>query len=72
MLLKAAGTKKTAVGVVTLLRLSIEEATRGMPEEIQRALTVRIPKFVDALVIDRSVRIEAKEFFRKDPEHALL
>ncbi len=64
-ILKSAGQQKTAMGVVLLLRIAINEYAGGAPL-IEASMLVRMPEFIDALVIDKGVIKEAKDYFEKE------
>ena len=63
-ILESAGQQKTAMGVVDLLRIAICECAGAGPL-VEASILVWMPKFIDALVIDKGVAEEAKEYFER-------
>lgn len=61
-ILNSAGQSKTAMSVVILLQVAISQYAGGVPL-IETCLLVRMHEFIDALVIDKGVAEEAKEYF---------
>lgn len=64
-ILKSAGHQKTAMSVVLLLRIAINECAGGVPL-IEASMLIRMPEFIDALVLDKEVSEEAKDYFGKE------
>lgn len=62
LLLKHAGEKLVAQGVVMLLALSIHDYTEGMPPMMSGLMYMRADDYVDALVDDTEVADAAKSF----------
>ncbi len=63
-ILESAGQQKTAMGVVDLLRIAICECA-GTGPLVEASILVWMPKLIDALVIDKGVAEEAKEYFER-------
>ena len=64
-ILESAGQQKTAMSVVLLLRIAINDCAGGVPL-IEAAMLVRMPEFIDALVVDKGVAEEAKYYFERE------
>ncbi|MEK7159761.1 MAG: hypothetical protein AAB766_04655 [Patescibacteria group bacterium] len=63
LLLKHAGERKVAPGVVLLLTLAIHDFTEGMPRVMVSLLHAQMPEFIDALIIDPKLAQDAKDFY---------
>ena len=64
-ILESAGQQKTAMSVVLLLWGAIHDCAGGVPL-IEAAMLVRMSELIDALVIDKEVAEEAKNYFERE------
>jgi len=64
-ILESAGQQKTAMRVVLLLRIAINDYAGGAPL-IEASVLVRMHEFIDALILDKGVAEEAKMYFEKE------
>lgn len=60
-LLKHAGQTKVPMGVVMALVMASNDFTKGLPQTVWIALSMRLPQLVDALVDDPAVREQIKQ-----------
>ena len=65
ILLKNAGEERVAMGVVMMFVLAIADYTDGMPAALSAVLMMYVPSFVDALIDDKEVAQDAKNFLEK-------
>lgn len=61
-LLKKAGSKKTAIGVVMMLKIAIYHCPEDTPINIEKVMDKRMSGFIDALCSDEEIAEEAKKF----------
>ncbi|OGJ01311.1 hypothetical protein A3I95_02330 [Candidatus Nomurabacteria bacterium RIFCSPLOWO2_02_FULL_44_12] len=62
ILLESAGGELRAPGVVVMFALAIHDYTEGMPPMIEQSVYMMVPRFVDALIDDKEVAKQAKDF----------
>lgn len=65
ILLKDAGQRRVAAGVVMMFTLAIHDYTQGMPPMVGNLVYMDVPEFIDALVDDKEVAQEAKTFLEQ-------
>ena len=65
ILLKAAGQRRVAQGVVMMFTLAIHDYTQGLPPMMANLVYMDVPEFIDALVDDKEVAEEAKTFLEQ-------
>ncbi len=65
ILLKKAGQKQVALGVVNMLALAIHDYTEGLPPVMTTMMYMQVPEFIDALVDDPEAAKEAKGFLQE-------
>ena len=64
-ILESAGQQKTAMSVVLLLWGAIYDCTGGV-SLIEASMLVRMPELIDALILDKEVAEEAKNYFKRE------
>jgi len=65
ILLKSAGKELVAQDIVMVLTLAIYDYVEGMPTIMSNLMYMQADQFIDALVDDKKVAREAKDFFKK-------
>lgn len=65
ILLKSAGRKLVAGGVVMMFALAIHDYTQGMPPMMAGLVFMYVPAFIDALIDDAEVATAAKEIAKE-------
>jgi hypothetical protein len=65
ILLKDAGQRRVAAGVVMMFTLAIHDYTQGMPPMVANLVHMDVPEFIDALVDDKEVAEAAKAFLKE-------
>src|SRR3989344_4313266 len=65
ILLKSAGQKRVAQGVVMMLALAIYDYVEGMPPVVANLMYIQAPQFIEALVDDPKVAEQAKTFLQE-------
>ena len=65
ILLRDAGQQRVGAGVVMMLALAIHDYTEGMPPIMANAMYMKAPEFIDALIDDKEVAKNAKDFLQE-------
>ena len=65
LLLQEAGSEKFPEGVVMMLTLAIYDYTQHLPKEMVIAMSMQVPRFIDALVPDPKIASEVKQLWEK-------
>jgi hypothetical protein len=64
ILMKEAGSRLVAQGVVMILTLAIADYAKGVLPIVARRINLQFSDFIDALITDPEVAEEAKEFHK--------
>ena len=65
LLLQNAGQEKVSMGVVMMFTLAIHDYGQGMPPMVTNLVMRDVPDFIDALIDDKTVAQEAKDFLEQ-------
>jgi hypothetical protein len=64
-LLKYAGQRKVAAGIVMMAELALFDYTKGMPDFMFSVMNMRMPEYIDALTDNKEVATEAKKILKE-------
>ncbi len=64
LILKEAGIEADAQAIVMIFTLAISTYVQGLPQQVEMLMYVQLPHYIDALIDDKEVAVEAKVFLQ--------